>query len=91
MGGASDACCRLFRFGGGKQVPISISRGLAVAAVTILRRAEVEKKTGLSRSAIYALMARNKFPRPTHRLTAKAVGWSLEAIDAFLKSREVTW
>ncbi len=61
-----------------------------MTAVTILRRPAVEQKTGLSRSAIYAMMARNDFPRPTHRLTAKAVGWSSEVIDTFLKSREVT-
>lgn len=56
----------------------------------ILRRPAVERKTGLSRSSIYALMARSQFPKPTHRLSARTVGWSEDVIDAFLKSREVT-
>ena len=37
-----------------------------------LRRKAVEDLTGLSRSAIYDLMAKGAFPRPV-RLTAKAV------------------
>ncbi len=43
----------------------------------ILRRPLVEQRTGLSRSAIYAMMAKGQFPAPVH-LTVKAVGW-LEA------------
>lgn len=55
-------------------------------ALAILRRKQVETRTGLSRSAIYALMSRNEFPRPV-RLTAKAVGWRSEAVDAWVQSR----
>lgn len=59
-------------------------------ALAILRRKQVEARTGLSRNAIYALMSRNEFPRPV-RLTAKAVGWRSEAVDAWVQSRvEVT-
>lgn len=40
----------------------------------ILRRRDVERATGLSRSTLYALMADGKFPRPI-RLSLRAVGW----------------
>lgn len=51
-----------------------------------LRRPAVQEITGLSRSAIYDLMARGEFPRPI-KLTAKAVAWPESAIAAWLKSR----
>jgi prophage regulatory protein len=53
----------------------------------IERRHQVEARTGLSRSAIYAAMARNDFPRPV-RLAAKAVGWRTEEVDAWIDSRQ---
>lgn len=51
-----------------------------------LRRPAVEEITGLSRSAIYALMARGEFPRPI-KLTGKAVAWPESAIRQWLESR----
>lgn len=57
-------------------------------ALAILRRHQVEALTGLSRSAIYALMARGQFPKPV-KLTAKAVGWRSDVIEAWLQAREV--
>lgn len=59
------------------------------SALAILRRHQVEARTGLSRSAIYALMARNQFPKPV-KLTAKAVGWRSDLIEAWLQSREAS-
>ena len=41
---------------------------------TILRRDQVEGRTGLSRSAIYQLQAAGTFPKSI-RLTSKSVGW----------------
>ena len=41
---------------------------------TILRRPDVEKRCGLSRSTIYQLMTEDAFPRPV-RLGKRAVGW----------------
>jgi prophage regulatory protein len=41
---------------------------------TILRRPEVEKRSGLSRSTIYLYMTEGRFPRPV-RLGKRAVGW----------------
>jgi len=40
----------------------------------ILRRLEVERATGLSRSTIYELMAVGGFPKPVP-LTPRSVGW----------------
>lgn len=51
-----------------------------------LRRPEVEKAVGLSRSAIYAAMDRGEFPRPV-RLGRRAVGWPLAAIEQWLSER----
>ncbi|SFC34020.1 transcriptional regulator, AlpA family [Polaromonas sp. OV174] len=58
-------------------------------ALAILRRKQVEARTGLSRSSIYALMAKNLFPKPV-KLTAKAVGWKSDSIDSWIESREVS-
>ena len=52
----------------------------------ILRRPEVELRTGLSRSAIYALMARRQFPAAIP-LTAKAVGWLESSIETWIAER----
>ena len=60
--------------------------------LTILRRKQVEARTGLSRSTIYAKMRRNPkrpsdydptFPKPVS-VGAKAVGWIEAEIDAWL-------
>jgi len=52
----------------------------------ILRRHQVEKRTGLSRSTIYAQMTSETFPRPIN-LGARAVGWLESEIEAWLQSR----
>ena len=52
----------------------------------ILRRREVEVRTGLSRSTLYAQMAEGSFPKPV-RLGKRAVGWTDTAITAWLDSR----
>lgn len=50
---------------------------------TILRRPEVEKRCGLSRSTIYQLMTDGRFPRPV-RLGKRAVGWRESDIAEWL-------
>jgi prophage regulatory protein len=55
------------------------------SAITILRRKQVESRTGLSRSSIYAMMAKNKFPKPVS-LGGRAVGWIEIQIDQWLES-----
>lgn len=56
------------------------------SALAILRRKQVETRTGLSRSAIYSLMLQSQFPEPV-KLTAKAVGWPEHVIEAWIASR----
>ena len=56
-------------------------------AETILRRPAVEARTGLSRSTIYAAMARGEFPQPV-RLGPRAVGWRESDVAKWLASRE---
>jgi len=52
----------------------------------ILRRREVEARTGLSRSTLYAQMAEGAFPKPV-RLGKRAVGWPEHTIAEWLESR----
>ena len=53
----------------------------------ILRRPAVEARTGLSRSTLYAMMARDDFPQPV-RLGVRAVGWRESDVAAWLESRQ---
>jgi prophage regulatory protein len=64
-------------------------------ALTILRRKQVEARTGLSRSSIYARLKHNPkrpgdydptFPKPVS-IGAKAVGWIEAEIDAWLAAQ----
>ncbi len=52
----------------------------------ILRRPDVERITGLSRSTLYAMMAEGTFPKPV-KLGKRAVGWREADIAAWLNSR----
>lgn len=53
----------------------------------ILRRPEVERRTGLSRSAIYAAMHDERgFPAPV-RISRRAVGWREDLVDAWIRAR----
>lgn len=63
--------------------------------LSILRRQQVQARTGLSRSAIYAKLTRNPkrpddydptFPRPIP-LGARAVGWIESEVDDWLSRR----
>ncbi len=53
--------------------------------LTILRRKQVEDRTGLSRSTIYLRIQQGTFPRPIN-LGARAVGWVESEIEAWLVS-----
>jgi prophage regulatory protein len=53
----------------------------------ILRRPDVERATGLSRSTIYELIARGDFPKPI-KLSARAVGWPENTIREWQESRK---
>ena len=52
----------------------------------ILRRREVEARTGLSRSTIYQRCSMKTFPTPV-RLGGRAVGWVESEIEAWLQEQ----
>ena len=52
----------------------------------ILRRAEVEAKTGFKRAHIYSLMKEGKFPKAL-RLGVRAGGWDSVEIDSWITER----
>lgn len=52
----------------------------------LLRRAEVEYKTGLSRSAIYEQMRKGTFPEPV-RLGHNSVAWLCSEVDEFIAQK----
>lgn len=56
-------------------------------AERILRRPEVESRTGLSRSTIYDWMKRGEFPQPV-KLGARLVAWRESDVNAWLEARE---
>ena len=55
--------------------------------LTILRRKQVQARTGLSRSTIYARIAAGTFPRPIDLGGGRAVGWLEAEINAWLQER----
>ena len=55
----------------------------------LLRRQQVLEMTGLSKAALYALIERNRFPRPV-RIGKRAVAWWRSEVVAWMKSRERT-
>lgn len=52
----------------------------------ILRLPEVMKRTGLSRSSIYAYMADNLFPNSVN-IGKRSVGWRESDIEAWIAKR----
>ena len=52
----------------------------------VLRRRQVEARTGLGRSSLYALIANGQFPAPI-RLSANTVGWLEHEIDGWIAER----
>ena len=52
----------------------------------LLRRKQVEERTGLARSSIYALIQEGKFPKPIP-LTERTVAWAESSIDAWIQER----
>jgi len=54
--------------------------------VRLLRRRQVEELVGLRRSALYALVAAGRFPKPIH-LTVRAVAWLENEVFAWIAAR----
>jgi prophage regulatory protein len=55
--------------------------------LVILRRKQVELRTGLSRSTIYTRIALGTFPRPIDLGGGRAVGWLESEIANWLQVR----
>ena len=53
---------------------------------SIIRMPQVVEMTGVSRAHVYALIARDEFPRPV-RIGKRAVGWIVEDIEAWISAR----
>lgn len=54
----------------------------------ILRLKEVQSITGLSRSTIYAEIAKGNFPKQVKLTGARSVGWYESAIAQWIESRQ---
>jgi len=65
---------------------LQITAPASPAERRILRRPEVESKTGFKRAHIYGLMKEGKFPK-TVRLGVRAVGWDSVEIDQWVASK----
>ena len=66
--------------------PAASTASVAPTERRILRRAEVERKTGFKRAHIYNLMREGKFPKAL-RLGVRAVGWDSLEIDQWIADR----
>jgi prophage regulatory protein len=69
--------------------PVVVERASGHAArhdQRVLRRPEVQLRTGLSRSSIYAAIARNEFPRQI-LIGVRSVGWLAADIDDWIERR----
>ncbi|RTB44080.1 AlpA family transcriptional regulator [Pseudomonas aeruginosa] len=65
---------------------MSAEHTLVVGERRILRRAEVEAKTGFKRAHLYSLMKAGRFPKAI-RLGVRAVGWDLTEIEQWISDR----
>lgn len=54
----------------------------------ILRLREVKEMTGLSRSTIYAEIAKGRFPKQIQLTGARSVGWHESAVAQWVESRQ---
>ena len=54
--------------------------------IRIIRMADVQARTGLSRSTIYQWVSDGSFPQPI-RLGARAIGWIESEVDAWIREQ----
>jgi prophage regulatory protein len=53
---------------------------------SIMRRKDVESKTGLKRSTLYELMQRGRFPKPIS-IGPRAVGWIENEVESWIEEK----
>ena len=63
-----------------------LAAGTSARPLKLLRLSDVEVRTGLKKSTLYSLMASGDLP-PSVRLSARAVAWHEQDIDAFILAR----
>lgn len=64
----------------------SIDPAIATAEHRVLRRVDVEHKTGLKRAHLYALMRIGRFPK-SFPLGTRAVGWDSLEVEQWIAER----
>lgn len=57
------------------------------AALSILRRRQVEKRVGLTRSPLYARIKAGTFPKPVRLGNSRSVGWLEHEVDAWIAAQ----
>ena len=57
------------------------------APIRIIRRHEVQSRSGLGRSTLYLKMSLNEFPKQVTLGNGRAVGWIESEIDAWLEQQ----
>ena len=55
----------------------------------ILRRPEVEERTGLKRSSLYSAIKNGEFPAPI-KISERSVGWTESSINDWIESRVIS-
>jgi len=71
-------------------VPSIVNSPTPIAKLTlteILRRKQVQQKTGLPRSTMYALIKSGEFPKPIRLTSKRAVGWLESEVDSFIQKK----
>lgn len=54
-----------------------------ISSIRLIRRKEVQQKTGLGASSIYALMQKDEFPKPI-TLSTRRVAWIESDIEKWI-------
>lgn len=54
----------------------------------IVRLKEIQQMTGLSRSTIYAQIAKGNFPKQIQLTEGRSVGWHEQAVIEWIESRQ---
>ncbi|ENX10893.1 helix-turn-helix transcriptional regulator [Acinetobacter variabilis] len=57
-----------------------------ISSIRLIRRKEVQQKTGLGASSIYALMKKDEFPKPI-TLSTRRVAWIESDIEKWILER----
>jgi prophage regulatory protein len=70
----------------GKKKPRGLPEKVLGSRDQLIRRLEVQRDTGLSRTALYRLIAGKDFPSQIH-LSANSVAWLRSEVDAWIADR----